>query len=270
MKIERYHFQTLDSTNNFAKLHVDTFNREHLSIVTADQQTAGRGRLGRSWVSPARQNLYATFCFFIDRERRDIGNLPQIMALAAAELLEQLSSVPSQSAFTGERKFSPQLKWPNDLLLQGKKVAGILTETLSCDAPKGVNIAIQQERAAGMLFVAVGVGININMTAEEAILIDRPATSLFIETQRQFVIEELLTELEGRFLRHLQCFLSEGFAPFLKDYQQRLVHRKGEEMSFRDSRQTWKGRFLQVNGDGSLAMQLDDGQVKHFISGELF
>ena len=113
MQIKRHHFETIDSTNTWAKQQAETFERGSLTLVTADRQTSGRGRLNRSWLSPAKENLYATFCFFLDSHRQDVGNVPQVMALAATEILEQFD-------------FNPTLKWPNDLLLRHKKLGGIL------------------------------------------------------------------------------------------------------------------------------------------------
>lgn len=215
MKIIRHHFESLNSTNLWAKEHAASFERNQLTLVTADHQSGGQGRLGRHWLSPAGKNIYATYCFFVDPLRKDIGNIPQIMAIAAANLLE-------------EQGFAPKLKWPNDLILNNKKVAGILTETQSFE---------------DLLFVAVGIGINVNMLAEDMASLERPATSLLIESNQPFEIEKLLRSLNEMFHMKLQLFLNEGFAPFLAPYQERLIHTIQHEMAFRDSQSTWEGDF---------------------------
>lgn len=117
-KVKRKHFSTIDSTNTWAKKNVQDLAQDQLLLVTADEQQAGRGQFRRKWVSPPHQNIYATFSFFIDKQKK-VNNLPQVLAITAAEVLEKLS-------------FSPRLKWPNDLLLSNKKVAGILSETTPC------------------------------------------------------------------------------------------------------------------------------------------
>ncbi len=244
MKIKRYHFEVIDSTNTWAKANAKLFKQSELTLVTAARQTLGKGRLGRTWHSPAGQNIYATFCFFMDPQRKDIGNLPQIMALSAAEIL----------ALEG---FEPKLKWPNDILLNNKKVGGILTET-----------SLEGEQ----LFIALGIGLNVNMLPEEAVEIERPVTSLLmesIETGKIFVVDELLQKLAKNFQDKLQKFYSDGFTPFLESYRNRIVHSLHGELSFRDSQKTWVGYFEKINPDGSLMMKLPNGELKAFIAGEL-
>ncbi len=241
MKIVRHHFESLNSTNVWANEHANTFETNILTLVTAGQQTGGKGRLGRGWVSPEGKNIYATFCFFMDTQRKDIGNLPQVMAISAAEVLHQ-------------NDFSIKLKWPNDLLLQSKKVGGILTETKSIE---------------DSLFIAIGVGININMLPDDVKAIDRPATSLYIESGKTFIVEEVIQELSKNFVNKLQQFLKEGFTPFISSYKERLAHSPHSEMSFRDSQSIWHGHFAGINSDGSLAMRLANGTLKTFVEGEL-
>ena len=75
---------SIDSTNSWAKAHPDQWAAEGVTLVTASEQMAGRGRFKRKWVSPPDVNIYATFCFWFDAERKDVGHIPQLLALAAA------------------------------------------------------------------------------------------------------------------------------------------------------------------------------------------
>ncbi len=240
-KITRLHFQKLDSTNTWAKQHAEEFDRQTMTLVTASEQTAGRGRFKRLWLSPAGQNIYATFCFFIEKQRPDIGNLPQLMALAAAEVAEKLH-------------FKPQLKWPNDVMIHRKKVAGILCETIPF---------------SDTLAIILGIGLNVNMTQEQLDSIDRPATSFFAEDGVTRDLEAVLKELQERFGALLEQFLEEGFIPFLPEYKKRLVHQKGDAIRFHDNRTIWEGRFVDMNRDGSLRLELASSEERTFVAGEI-
>lgn len=241
MLIIRKHFQIIDSTNTWAKQHAEQLDRQALTLVTANAQTAGRGRFKRLWLSPPDQNIYATFCFFIDKHRHDIGNIPQILALSAAHTLETLG-------------FHPFLKWPNDLLLSGKKIAGILCETLPL---------------SDTLAILLGIGLNVNMPQELLKTIDRPATSLLAEDGLKRDPEELLQKLQEHFLPSLEQFLDEGFLPFLEPYKKSLIHMPGDLIRFHDNRSIWEGKFLAINRDGSLLLELASGENRTFIAGEI-
>lgn len=242
MQIHRRHFATLDSTNTWAKQHAEELDQKALTLVSADHQTAGRGRFKRLWLSPPGQNIYASFCFFIEKHRGDIGNLPQVMAIAAADVLEKLG-------------FQPQIKWPNDVLLKGKKIAGILCETIPF---------------SDMLCVVLGIGLNVNMPLELLSTIDRPATSLLAEDGAERDVEAVLSMLQEQFMQYLLCFLDEGFMPFLENYKTRLQHTKGDLIRFHDNRIVWEGRFAGINRDGTLLLELPSGEERTFIAGEIY
>jgi BirA family transcriptional regulator, biotin operon repressor / biotin---[acetyl-CoA-carboxylase] ligase len=239
VEIIRRHFSSIDSTNNWAKQHLEKLERRGITLVTANCQTAGRGRFKRSWHSPPDQNIYATYCFFV--EKVNVGHLPQIMALAAAKLLQELG-------------FQPKLKWPNDLLLSGKKVAGILCETLPLP---------------DTLAIILGIGLNVNMPPEQLQLIDRPATSLLAEDGHTRDVETLLNTLSTHFLNYLQLFLDEGFSPFLAAYKKQLIHRPGAALTIQDGQTVWKGRFAAIRPDGSLVLELPSGELRPFVAGEI-
>ena len=238
----RKHFKTIDSTNTWAKHHASELDPHLITLITADEQTAGRGRFKRHWESPSGLNIYATFCFFIEKHRQDIGNLPQILALATCRILEELH-------------FQPQLKWPNDVLLSHKKVAGILCET----TPLSDNIC-----------VILGIGLNVNMAQEQLQNIDRPATSLLAEDGKVRQVEEVLQLLQHRFSSHLEQFIDEGFSPFLEAYKNILVHRQGDVIRFNDNRTLWEGNFQGIAQDGGLNLLIPStGHVKTFYAGEI-
>lgn len=179
--IKRIHFETIGSTNTWGKQNADTFARDQVTLITADEQTSGRGRFKRKWESPPGQNIYATFCFFTKKPLATIGTISQVAAHSVAKTLQ-------------DHGLKPVLKHPNDVLLSGKKVSGILCETTSLD----------------MLCVLVGIGVNVNMPSELLEKIDQPATSLLAETGILHDIESLIKSLQKHFVASLSTsdFLS--------------------------------------------------------------
>lgn len=241
MKIVRHHFSTIDSTNNWVKRNVEDFAIEALTLVTADEQTAGRGRLQRQWMSPANKNVYATFAFFCEKDYESIGNISQVAAVSCASVLHELG-------------FEAQCKWPNDLLIHRRKVGGILCETLI---------------RGNLLCVVVGIGINVNMPIDHLQEIGQPATSLIAECGKEVEVESVIDLLQERFRASLPIFIKEGFAPFFPAYAKLLIHRPLDRMRFYDRQILWEGDFHSLQPDGSIIIQLPTGEQKRFRSGEL-
>jgi len=111
--ISYIHFDTIDSTNTWAKNNAKTLDPDQITCITALEQTAGRGRWLRKWISPKGQNIYATIYFCLSKNCKQLSNVGQILSLSCAKVLKS-------------KGFLPQIKWPNDLLLEKKKVAGVL------------------------------------------------------------------------------------------------------------------------------------------------
>lgn len=241
MELIQKHFEEIDSTNTWGKHHAEELPHDKITLVTASMQTAGRGRFNRKWVSPADENIYASFCFFIEKHRTDIGNIPQVLALSAAEALKTLG-------------FNPELKWPNDILLSKKKVAGILAETTPL---------------SDQLCMILGIGLNVNMPLETALQIDRPATSLAIERSQHFDVKMVLAGLQQQFVKDLNIFLEEGFQPFLFSYRKSITQSATQTIRFHDNRAVWSGTFEGINDDGSLRLKLPNGESKTFVAGEI-
>ncbi len=241
MKIIRYHFEILGSTNTWAKEHALEFEQDALTLVTATGQTAGRGRFKRRWESPTALNIYATFCFFVDLAHSDIGHIPQLLALSAADSIELLGFQ------------SIKIKWPNDILLSDKKVAGILCET---------TMALEKR------CIICGIGLNINMPLEEIQKIDRPATSLLLEGNQTYEVESVLELILNNFSHSLKEFIKQGFAPFFEAFQKRSYLKLGQEVCFHDNQTFQKGTFYALNPDGSMTMCLANGKLKTFFAGE--
>lgn len=240
MEIIHKHFNTIDSTNNWGKSNCHLFDKNQMTIITADTQTSGRGRFKREWVSPPHENIYATFCFALDKGRTDIGNVPQVLSLSALETIRHFG-------------LHAKLKWPNDVLLSDKKVAGILCETVSFQ---------------DYFMVILGIGLNVNMSLSSLELIDRPATSLLNETAKTFSVESVLKILEETFVRDFEVFLTQGFKPFLEKYKELIWTSSQQKLRFHDNLNIIEGFFHSINNDGTLNLTLESGEIKRFLSGE--
>lgn len=240
------HFPQIDSTNDYAKCQINSFSAETLSLVTADTQSAGRGRFTRTWVSPPQGNFYGSFVFYLPLTTHTlscIGQLPQLLALSCINLLESWD-------------FSPLIKWPNDLILNEKKLGGLLCET----TPTKQGLAI-----------ILGLGVNLNM--EKAILesIDQPATSLKVESQKSWDSSLFTQELYHCFKKDLTCFRETGFSAFFPSFvRYSEPYLKEKKLRARDGELTWEGLFHRLETDGSLTLLLSDGKEKTLIAGELY
>ena len=170
-----YPFEQIDSTNSQA-LHITEVGTPHGTVIVANQQTAGKGRLGRRWHSPPNTNLYCSIILTQKPIQSFISWIPLASGVAVAEALEDLSGLPTS------------VKWPNDILFGTKKLGGILCETTT-KGPSGWG-------------AIVGIGINVNCEKTHFPLdLTETATSLTIEAERQFdrriVLTTLLAKLES-------------------------------------------------------------------------
>ncbi len=167
-----YTFQTIDSTNNCAKAVANVGGPEGI-VVIAEEQTAGKGRLGRRWLANPNENLTFSLLLRPSVHAEVIHQLPLSVSLALAEAIEKTTGIRTEC------------KWPNDVLLNRKKVAGILVESSLTE-----NL---------VEYVVVGIGVNVNQTEFPPDLVGK-ATSLKLETRREFdrgaLFRDILTALE--------------------------------------------------------------------------
>jgi len=240
LEIDALHFETIDSTNNWAKAHIQNLHKNKLTVIVADEQTAGRGRRTNRWTSPE-GNLYASFCFFTN-QANCISNVTQVMAISLAETLTEMG-------------FTPMLKWPNDILLSGKKCAGILCEAGTLD---------------DLTYAIVGIGLNINMSKQQIAQYSFTLTSLLEEAGRNFKIENIRISLQKYFRANLITLMQKGFEPFLESYKTLLRLRPGDRIKFHHDQLQYQGAFHSIQNNGSLNLLLDTGEVKNFISGEIY
>ncbi len=175
-----YTFQTIDSTNNCIKALANVGANEGV-VVFAEQQTAGRGRMGRSWLSQPEENLTFSVLLRPHISAEAINLLPLYVAIAVAQAIENVTGL------------HVECKWPNDLLIEKKKVAGILIEG-----------SLRQNQ---LDYVVIGLGVNVNQLQFGNGLLQK-ATSLRLETGREFdrarLLREILHSLETHYVQAVE------------------------------------------------------------------
>jgi BirA family transcriptional regulator, biotin operon repressor / biotin---[acetyl-CoA-carboxylase] ligase len=220
-----FHFQaSVDSTNRLA-LELAKGGAAEGTMVLADHQTAGRGRLQRIWQSPPGCNLYLSI---ILRPAVAPQDLSQITLLAGVAVAEAIATVCPEGV---------GIKWPNDLLLRGRKVCGILTE---------------MRTDAGRHALVVGIGLNVNISREDfAPELRLSATSLKEETGREVSRDEMAVVLCERFGKWYETFLRDGFDPVREAWLARsIMVGKTVRVIFRDEVQ--EGTVTGIDRDGAL------------------
>lgn len=239
------HFHSIGSTSTWAKENAAILDPHQITCITAQEQTAGRGRFQRKWLSPKGVNLCATFYFCVPLKSSRIPNLGQILCISCCSTLK----------FFG---FSPLIKWPNDILLNEKKVAGILCETMQLESLK------EEE----LLSTALGIGININTNDETLNGIDQPATSLKQVSHQEWSIEKLLQKLSSYFVEDLDALLSKGFEPFASTFDELLAF-KGKHVNIQDGSRVLSGVCRSISKTGNLVLLSDSGEKIEAFAGSM-
>jgi BirA family biotin operon repressor/biotin-[acetyl-CoA-carboxylase] ligase len=236
------YFSETDSTNIRAH-DLARAGASEGTVVVADRQSAGKGRLGRRWESPSGVNLYASVVLRPTIPPRHAAQLTFLSAAAVARCVHEISGL------------RPTVKWPNDVLLGGRKVAGLLNE-----------LDAETER---IHYLILGIGVNLNMRADQFPADLRyPATSLAIEMGRTVerpAFARLLFEHLDRLYREYRV---RGFAPVLEAWQAffDLVGRP-VEVDCLEYRLT--GQVLGLDADGALVLRLADGKEQRVLSGDV-
>jgi BirA family biotin operon repressor/biotin-[acetyl-CoA-carboxylase] ligase len=237
-----HHFQTIDSTNSKA-YQLALEGAEEGEVVVAESQEKGKGRLGRYWFSPPSLNLYLSIVLRPKIPPHQASIMTLMAAVATADAIEK---------FSGLR---PSIKWPNDILLNSRKVAGLLNEIHS-----------EMDRVH---FVILGLGINVNL--DERMFpreIQSMATSLKIEmgqpVSRKKFFGSLLKELEEWY----GIFLKEGSGAILKAWKER-AQIEGKRVRVTSFGETLVGIAMDVDSDGALILKTRDGEQKRIVAGDV-
>lgn len=224
------------STNEEAKILARNGAAEG-TIVTAARQTAGKGRQGNHWLSEP-GNLYMTLVLRPHVPAAESGQLSFLAAVALAQAAEKV--LPAGAKIT--------LKWPNDLLLNGKKAAGILLET-EANAGKTID------------WLVMGMGLNIAHAPDNAISLGQMGGHI--------APLDMMHIVRGEIMALYQIWQRDGFAPIRKAWLARAAHRD-QEINVRLPAETFRATFLGIDETGALHIKLPNGQERHIASGEVF
>lgn len=234
-------YEETDSTNNQAKAAGEK-EGSHGTLFVADKQTAGKGRRGRSWDSPSGSNIYMTLLLRPDLEPNQAAMLTQVMGLSVAEAIEGLYGCPVL------------IKWPNDVILNDKKVCGILTE-----------MSAEME---AVHYVVIGVGINVGQeTFPEDV--GGHAGSLKAATGKTVFRAQLIADVLERFEKHYGTFVEAGDLKGLQSaYANHLVN-IGRQALIQEPGNQYEALAEGIDERGRLLVSLPDGTKRAIYAGEV-
>ncbi len=231
-------FECLDSTNLFLKNHLSKY--PDFTVIITENQLDGRGRFDRKWQSSAGNSL--TFSMKIpvaDIPQQSWTNITQVMALSAATVLEDFG-------------LAPCIRWPNDILIDDRKICGILAE-----------VTIEETVPS----IILGVGLNVNNPSSDFKDLDRAATSLQIETSTRTHIDEVLEKLLKHFADHFSGFVNYGFQHLALMISDRL-YKPDQTIQIIQGNDIYIGKIQGITERGTVLIKTDTG-VEELISGEI-
>lgn len=236
-----YYYDETGSTNADAKRLAEE-GAPHGTIAVADKQNAGRGRRGRGWCSPAGKDIYFTLLLRPEFAPNKASGLTLVMALAVVKAISALGNLEAG------------IKWPNDIVVNGRKVCGILTE---------MNVEPEY-----IQHVVIGTGINVNLD-EFPDDIKETATSLYLESGRQWPRAELLQMVLKYFEKYYEKYLqTEDVSGILDEYNKHLVN-YNKEVRVLDPKGEFHGIARGINAMGELLVELEDKRIVEVYAGEV-
>lgn len=237
--------ETVDSTNRVAR-ELAAAGKAHGYAVVAASQTAGRGRLGKDWQSPPGKGLYATILLRPGLDVEDYSKITLTAGLAVSLALEE------------QCQLAVELKWPNDIYIAGRKCGGILVETSS----------LQGE--AGKHFALVGIGVNVNGDTDSFPPdLQKNATSLFLESGREYDVLTLFAGIRTRLLQLISRLAVEGFADILHQWRARDMLQGKWMQWLTPAGAVVYGESLGVDGSGILSVRDRSGEIHEVLSGDV-
>lgn len=236
-----HHFFKVGSTNDVA-LRLGQEGEPHGTLVIAEEQTAGRGRAGRVWHSEKSSGIHVSVLL---RPQLPPGEAP---------LLTLLAGLAARDAVAEQTGLEADVRWPNDLLLGGKKFCGILTE--------------MQAEPDRIHFVVIGIGLNVNHTRFPESLVG-VATSLRIEAGRAASRLELLVKLLRQLDRYYNRFLAEGARPILERFAQVSSYARGKRVRISTPTESYVATTAGLEPNGLLRVVREDGRSEAVISADV-
>lgn len=236
----------IDSTNNEAKRNAENGAKDGTLYIT-ESQTSGRGRRGRQWVSPSGSGIWMTLLL---RPQINPANASMLTIVAAMAVTMAIRRAVAETGADVEC----YIKWPNDVVINKKKVCGILTEMsaeLDC-----------------IHYVVIGIGINVN-TTEFADEIKETASSLFVETGKNIKRSRIVALFAEEFTKYYQKFLNTGdLSGLVQDYNELLIN-AGRQVRICDAKEEFTGVAAGIDSHGELLVTKEDGTQAVISAGEV-
>ena len=244
-----YYYDVIDSTNTEAKRLAEKgvlsgalgYETDKI-LVLADAQTGGRGRRGRTWESPTGTSVYMSLLLRPEISPDRASMLTLVMGLSVVEGLEQELGVKTQ------------IKWPNDVVLNKKKLVGILTEM----GMQGMEID----------YLVIGVGMNVNVVDFPEELVDK-ATSLLIECGHLVEREKLISAVMDAFDRNYQVFLKTQDLAGLRERYEQVMANQNQPVRVLEPGNEYEGTAVGINAMGELLVEKEDGTCEAVYAGEV-
>lgn len=237
-----FHFETIDSTQVKAHQLAEEGAAEG-TVVIAEEQTSGRGRMSRPWHSLKKKGIWMSF---IVRPKLPLQKAPQFTLIAAIAVVKAIEET------TG---LEPEIKWPNDILLNGKKITGILTEL--------------QGEADHIHYLVIGIGMNVNhVKSDFSEELKGIATSLAIEKGESIARDVLVQNVLKNFEKYYQLYMDKGFSP-LKILWESYATSIGKMITARTISGEINGKAIGITEEGVLQIEGEDGQIHQIYSADI-
>ncbi|GAB3802478.1 biotin--[acetyl-CoA-carboxylase] ligase [Virgibacillus kimchii] len=237
------HEETVTSTQHIA--HEAARNHApHGTVVIADEQIEGKGRMNRPWHSARNKGLWLSIIL-----RPDIQPqlAPQLTLLTATVLADSIKK---------HTQIKPMIKWPNDVLINEKKCAGILTE-----------MQAEQDR---IQYIVIGIGLNVNQEAEElnGNIIEKQATSLKEASGQHWPLRDVFQNMLTTFEKAYNSYMENGFAGVKKKWES-YGFKLGQKIQIKTMNESWEALFKGISDDGALVIEEKDGKLTTLYSAEI-
>ena len=255
-------YESIESTHSLMKARAAVGDIAPGTLIVADTQTAGRGRHERTWASPAGLNLY--FNILVPLDGIPLASAPQVTQVAALTFAEVFKSLQDNSNAQGlgnKDIGKVTVKWPNDILCGKSKFCGILAEL--------VYIKSAESGSAPQPAISMGVGINVNSDPADYALLGRAVTTLKEICGRSVNREKLLQSLVASLERAIGQFRAFGISPWVAAWRKmdQFIGARNRDNGAGSQKKT--GRIIDMNADGSLLFECDDGTTEVVYSADL-
>ena len=232
-------FDTINSTNIWCKNNTNLINENTLLVVQSEKQSNGIGRSDRKWLS-SKGGLYLSLAFKLPTNNINIPALNILVSLCVKDILKNSN-------------IKVKIKWPNDIILNNKKIGGILSELVDNKREK-----------------IIIIGIGLNFYNDDIVNLDRPLynpSTIFLETNNKLNIEKFKLKFVDKFISKFNLFCLNGLSYFLEDFKKFNIL-KNKNIDIKHENIVINGKYHSISENGSLNL-INQGVVKNFINGDI-